>query len=146
PYYGMSLEDIQLQLRTFCQAFPHAQVWILADSSKHLYLSGDLILIGSKQDFSLDYLEIQKLFKNSALAADFLKIGIKDPWMLLSLQLMNRQEMLEFSGPGPLNTDGFPRLEFSAPRSHFRAGPESAVSNQKIFSSLSSSKKGLYPE
>jgi spermidine synthase len=146
PYYGMSLEDVQLQLRTFGRSFPDAQVWILADSRKRLFLSGDLLLIGSLQGAKLDYVAIEKLFQNKAVAADFAKIGIEDPWMLLSLQLLNHEEMLAFAGEGPLNTDGFPRIEFSAPRSHFKAGAESALSNQKIFSSLSAQKQGLYPE
>jgi spermidine synthase len=145
PYYGMSVEDIQVQLRTFCQAFPQSQLWVLADSKKHLFLSGDLLLIGSVQNSKLDFNEIQKLFQNTALAGDFSKIGINDPWIFLSLQLLNHEEMLAFAGEGPLNTDGFPRIEFSAPRSHFRAGSESALGIQEIFSKLSSHKKDLYP-
>src|SRR6185369_12868519 len=39
-----------------------------------------------------------------------------------------------------------PRIEFSAPRSHYRAPEESMLSSRQIFASLSQAKKSLYPE
>jgi tetratricopeptide (TPR) repeat protein len=50
--------------------------------------------------------------------------------------LLNDADLRAWAGHGPLNTDAFPRLEFSAPRSMARTQKEQGESNLKILRSL----------
>jgi spermidine synthase/Flp pilus assembly protein TadD len=146
PCFFVTLEDIRTQLRTFCRAFPETQVWLLTERRGTIQLSGGLLLIGSRHDLKPDYPEVEKIFQNKAVSDDLAQIGVEGPWSLLSLQWLNREEMLAFAGEGPLNTDTYPRLEFSAPKSRFRTPADEINSIGAILSNMARCRRKSYPD
>jgi spermidine synthase len=108
--YSMSPDDFRMVLRTFAEAFPYLSVWNMQES--------DFLLIGSSTPLALDYPRARKIFAaNPTIRADFLPLGITDPYALRGFYRMSRKELLSFAEDADLNTDDNVRLEFSAPRS-----------------------------
>lgn len=109
--YSTSADDFRQIVRTFFSEYPHGAVF---------RFRGDLILIGSETplDFPLERIK-ESVNWDTNLAANLVEIGIFDPQILLGFYGGDRDTMLGLAGPGPLNTDDLPLLEYSAPKSLF---------------------------
>jgi len=106
--YGMASRDLRSVVRTFSGVWEHVLVISTIEDA-------DVILLGSDQPFELSPEALEAYLRAPAVAADLGRIGVKDPFDLLSFVLMDRPAALAFSGDAPLNTDDNAHLEFSAP-------------------------------
>jgi spermidine synthase len=116
-FYDLGEENVKREIRTFCAVFPQATLWypnVTAD--KLMGSTGDLILLGSGSPQHLDLRAAEQKFKIQAVASDLESVGRRDGLSLLSDYLAGREDMLAWAGPGTLNTDDRPALEYSAPR------------------------------
>ena len=109
--YEMHDGIVFLVLRTFNSVFPHMEVW---DSE-----TGDIILLGSKTPWESSPAAFQKVFERAEPRRDFEAIGIKTPLSLLPRQIASQQTAFAIAGPGPIQTDEFPTLEYSAPEAFY---------------------------
>jgi tetratricopeptide (TPR) repeat protein len=147
PFFSIDLRDIRTQIRTLCRVFPHTQMWLIPDLRKRFAaLTGGLLLMGSRRDLTMDYAAAEALFRDKRITEDFAKIGVDGPWPLLSMQWLDQKQMTDFAGEGPVNTDAFPRLEYSGPRSHYRTRFQENQSILEIFSAISRYRLNLFPE
>lgn len=105
--YDMDWETFALVGRTFARVFPNSLL-----VSTHLFPFGnDYLLVGIKNDSALD---LETARRNLAHVRKSTNVTITDPSLLY--RLIVSEDMPAFFGPGPINTDDRPRLEFSAPR------------------------------
>ncbi|MFQ5917312.1 MAG: fused MFS/spermidine synthase [Candidatus Binatia bacterium] len=129
--YSLRPEDVRMVMRTFHSVFPNVHIF---QSSP-----GDIILIGFKNQLSLDLDRIESLFeKNSSMVKRLQRIKLYDPLVLLEWSYrMDSEGVASFAGEGEkIHTDDRPFLELSAPRS-LHESYERGILQQ--FSSLSSS-------
>jgi len=75
----------------------------------------DYLLIGSEQEYWLSFEKAQKYLANEITGKDFAHIGIKNVPDLMSLMIMSRPKLIEFSKNTTLHTDDNSFLEFNAP-------------------------------
>lgn len=109
--YDMHDGIVNLVLRTFGSVFPHMEIW---DSG-----SGDLILLGSLKPWTSDPSVYRRLFERDSPRKDFELIGIKSPEAFWARQLASQQTAFAIAGPGRVQSDLFPILEYEAPRAFF---------------------------
>jgi hypothetical protein len=109
--YDMHDGIVNLVLRTFGSVFPHMEIW---DSG-----SGDLILLGSLKPWASDPTVYRRLFERESPRKDFELVGIKSPEAFWARQLASQQTAFAIAGPGPIQSDLFPVLEYEAPRAFF---------------------------
>jgi hypothetical protein len=98
-------------IRTFSSVFPHLEIW---DTD-----SGDIILLGSQQPWESSRAVLQKGFLHEAVRADLNSLGLGTPEALLARQFASQRTAFAIAGPGPLQTDAFPILEYDAPQAFF---------------------------
>jgi spermidine synthase len=144
-YYSMSEEDLKAEIRTFCAAFPGHSLWFIPYASDKPLLSGDLLLLGSREPRPLDYALAGRALRDPKLAPDLKRCGIEDPFLFLSHRLLEQEELTRYTGPGPLNSDDRPLIEFSAPKSLLRSTLGGAQSAAGIFSSLDRAARLPFP-
>ncbi|HEY7678321.1 MAG TPA: tetratricopeptide repeat protein, partial [Candidatus Methylomirabilis sp.] len=112
--YGLGPGDFTMVIRTFRRIFPHATLWHTA--------GGDFLLVGGPEPLRLDLERVRpRLQASPGLQADFARLGLPGPAALLSDFLLGERDTARVAGEGPLNTDDMLPLEYSAPRSLYRA-------------------------
>jgi spermidine synthase len=108
--YGLFPEDLKMVVKTFRAVFPHTTIWNTT--------RGDLILLGSKEPWTLDHARLQARFGAiPGLREDLARLGIPSPLALLADFVLVEEDAAQYSQHAVLNTDDLPFLEFSAPDS-----------------------------
>ncbi len=104
--YDIALENLQIASQTFLNNFPRVLV----------FRSGsDLILIGSKSPFKINYQQMQDRFFNHKITEIMRKIQFRSPGDLIAKHyLFDESTLMLFAGNSILNTDDQPVLEYSA--------------------------------
>jgi len=110
--YQQTEETLTSVMKTFAAVFPYTTVWGLS--------SGDLLLVGSMRPVAWDFARSLAALERPAVRADLDRIHIPNLFTLLTRQLMSPLRVAEATaGPGRLNTDDRPFLEYHAPRAFF---------------------------
>jgi predicted membrane-bound spermidine synthase len=119
-FYEMQDEALVMILRTMRQVFPYLSIWRIAH--------GDLAILGSTKPFEPDFRLMEERLQLPHVMEDLKAIGISDPRVFLNLQVFNVMESgTDFVGRGYLNSEYFPRLEFTAPLGFFLGDPAEVV-------------------
>ena len=105
---NMSPNSFKSIIRSFTEKFPFVTMW-------ESIAGDDYLLIGSEQEYRLSFEKTQKYLKNETTGKDFAHIGIRNVPDLMSLMIMSRPNLVEFSKNTILHTDDNSFLEFNAP-------------------------------
>jgi hypothetical protein len=105
--YEMHDGIVELVLRTFTSVFPNVEVWDACD--------GDIILLGAQQPWTSSPEIFAKTFSVPGVKADFAKLGVHSPEAIFARQLASQRTAFAITGPGPMQSDLFPVLEYAAP-------------------------------
>jgi len=109
--YETQDDIVKLVLRTFSSVYPYVEIW---DSG------ADIIMLGSLQPWNTGPDVWRSRFENNErLRLDMWMMGIQSPEALLAKQLASQQTGFAIAGPGPMQSDLFPILEYAAPRAFF---------------------------
>lgn len=115
PLYELSNDDYQTIMRSFAKVFPDCL----------LFFTGfDTILLGGKGLDALRLPVAAEKFELPAVKASLAEVGFTKPEMLLSMFVARLKADDALFSRGKLNTDRFPVIEFSAPKSTFRYTPD----------------------
>ncbi|MDC1152967.1 fused MFS/spermidine synthase [Nitrospinaceae bacterium] len=106
---NMSPDSFKSIIRSFTEKFPFVTMW-------ESIAGDDYLLIGSKQEYRLSFEKTQKYLANEITGKDLARIGIRNVPDLMSLMIMSRPKLVEFSKNAPLHTDDNSILEFNAPK------------------------------
>jgi spermidine synthase len=106
---NMSPDDFKSIIRSFSKEFPFVSMW-------ESIAGDDYLLIGSEKEYGLFYERAMKYLSDATVGRDLHRIGINNVPDLLSLMIMSRKKLLEFSASAPLHTDDNSLLEFNAPK------------------------------
>ena len=105
--YEMHDGIVELVMRTFRSVFPNVEIWDSCD--------GDIIMLGSMQPWESNPEIFAKNFSLPGVRADFAKLGINSPEALFARQFASQRTGFAVTGPGPMQSDLFPVLEYAAP-------------------------------
>ncbi len=105
---NMSPGNFKSIIRSFSKEFPFVSMW-------ESIAGDDYLLIGSEREYGLSYEKARQYLSNEVVGRDLRRIGINNVPDLLSLMIMSREKLLEFSASAPLHTDDNSLLEFNAP-------------------------------
>lgn len=109
--YEMHDGIVEMVLRTFGSAFPFMEIW---DTNE-----GDIILLGAERPWNLTLDGLRRAYANPEVLKDMKSIGLGTPEALLARQFASQRTASAIAGPGPIQTDGFPVLEYEAPVAFF---------------------------
>ena len=111
PMYEMSKTDYLTILRSFVHVFPNSA----------LFFTGlDTIMLGFKGDVHLDPSVVKRKFEIPEVRQSLADVGFTSPAMILGMFVADMSKGAGFVGPGPLNTDDRPVIEFSTPKNAIR--------------------------
>ena len=105
---NMSPDSFKSIIRSFTEKFPFVTMW-------ESIAGDDYLLIGSEQEYRLSFEKTQKYLANEITGKDLARIGIRNVSDLMSLMIMSRPKLVEFSKNTTLHTDDNSFLEFNAP-------------------------------
>jgi len=118
--YELSPEMVKVIYRTFAEAFPYIMVF-----SPEKY-STDTILVGSRRPMHLDVGRLEREFERTEVRMEMRRVLIQYPMDIPALLLFaSREEVLDYTGKAPINTDDNLLVEFRAPNDligHLRFG------------------------
>jgi len=106
---NMSPESFKSILRSFRSVFPFVTMW-------ESIVGDDYLLIGSDAAHRLPYEKLEALLASQPAGADLAHIGIHNVRDLMSLMIMDTENLDRFSADAPLHTDDNSLLEFNAPK------------------------------
>lgn len=110
---NMSPESFKSITRSFSEAFPYVTMW-------ESIVGDDYLLIGSAEEYSLPYEKVEEYLARETIGKDLKRIGVQSVMDLFSLMIMDRDQLLQFSGEAPIHTDDNSLLEFNAPKYVYR--------------------------
>ncbi len=105
---NMSPDSFKSIIRSFTKKFPHVTMW-------ESIAGDDYLLMGSEQEYGLSFEKAEKYIANKITGKDLEGIGIRNVPDMMSLMIMSREKLVEFSKNAPLHTDNNSLLEFNAP-------------------------------
>ncbi len=109
--YEMHDGIFEMALRTFQTVFPATEIW---DANE-----GDVIFIGSDRPWNCSLEKLGRSLQRPAVQHDLASIGLNTPEKLLARQFASQRTAFAIAGNGPIQTDGFPVLEYEAPMAFF---------------------------
>ena len=117
--YEMHDGIIDLVLRTFQSVFPFMEIW---DSN-----GGDIILIGSSQPWSCSLDKLREGYSRKEVRQDLASVGLSTAEALLARQFASQRTAFAIPGNGPIQSDGFPVIEYAAPLAFFIGAPATRI-------------------
>lgn len=111
PLYELSNEDYFMILKTFAKTFENSSLW---------FTGTDSFLIGTMSPMKIDWETLGKKLAIPGVNADLQKINLEDINELLSCYVTNQDGLLKASEEYLVNSDNYPYLEFSAPKSMYK--------------------------
>ncbi len=109
PIYNLAPTDFRSIVATFQSVFPNSSLWIFPD------VPSDAYFVATQSPLRIDAVELARRAARPEIAADLAQAGLRDAWDLLGGHVFGPEMMAAIAEGQPLNTDDFPRLEFSSP-------------------------------
>ncbi len=109
--YEMDDDTLNLALRTFGSVFPYLEIWDVGDA--------DVVLLGSSQSWESGPEVFRRALALGGPRHDLELIGLTTPESILARQFASQQTAFAVAGPGPIQSDDLPVLEYSAPRAFY---------------------------
>jgi len=109
--YETSDEVLQMVFRTFSSTFPHFTVWKTG--------SGDLLLVGKTEPFSVDLEASQVRYGLPQIKADLARFSCTSFASFLCAQILSEHNALAVAPPGRIHSDAFPILEYLSQEAFF---------------------------
>ena len=112
--YEMDDKNVNVVLRTFGSVFPNMEVWDVD--------FGDIVILGSAQPWKSDSSVYGHAFTLDAPRKGLESIGLSTPESILARRFASQRTAFAIAGPGQIQMDGYPFLEYAAPRTFYLRG------------------------
>ena len=104
PLHAQSLASARMTARTFCEAFPHVQLWLPSVR--------DAVLVGSDRPLVLAGDRLRDAWTAPRSRSNLLAAWLESPEAFVGTFLMERASVLSWTGDAPVITDEHPWMEF----------------------------------
>jgi spermidine synthase len=139
PYYGLSLEDFRVAVRSLKAVFPHVYLF-----HSPMGRTEWTIILGTLEPLELDVASLQQKMAVPTVADDLKVIAVNRVEDLLDCFLLGDGHLAQFlDGGQTLNTDDFPYLEYIAARSAIRSSREGLL--PPIYSQFVQCREDVFP-
>jgi len=132
--YKLRPQEVKIVVATFEKVFPHSVLWQGAYGL-------NLFLIGTEQPLRVDFAAFGEKLARAKIEQDLGQFYLDDPFLLLSLSLLNEEAVRNFSKGAPIHSDNHPILEFQAPKGIFLP---SAMTMSATLESLEQSRSDVF--
>jgi hypothetical protein len=109
--YEMDDDTLSVVLRTFGNVFPCMEIWDMGGA--------DVALLGSSQSWHSGPEIYQRALRLAGPRHDLASIGLTTPEAILARQFASQSTAFAVAGPGPVQSDDLPLLEYAAPRAFY---------------------------
>jgi len=109
--YEMDDRNVNVVLRTFASVFPNMEIWDVD--------FGDIVILGSDRPWRSDTTVYGQAFQIDAPRKGLESIGLATPEAILARRMASQRTAFAIPGNGPIQADGYPFLEYAAPRTFY---------------------------
>jgi spermidine synthase len=111
PLYQMNLDTLRTITHTFLVSFPETRAFIT-----HYNIDTPIIgLIGANQLIRYDRTWFDRRVRDDSLRNELKKLRLTDTYTLMGRFIAGRNDLIDFAGEGPINTDDRPVVTYSTP-------------------------------
>ncbi len=108
--YRITPRELKIALGSFAKIFPHVSIWF------HYTDTLDLIVVGSKEPHGFDLGRLEKRLSIPSVKRGLERIDMRSSYDVLDLFLIGNEDLRNYIGDQPVNSDERPILEFSLPK------------------------------
>ena len=109
--YEMDDHTVDVVLRTFESVFPEMEIWDVEQ--------GDIVILGSDRPWQSSPEIYRRAFDLEKVRNGLASIGLETPEAILARRMASQRTAFAVPGPGALQEDNFPILEYAAPRAFY---------------------------
>jgi predicted membrane-bound spermidine synthase len=109
--YEMDDSTMDVVLRTFESVFPEMEIWDVGE--------GDIVILGSDRPWRSNTEVYGKAFELKKARHDLATIGLESPEAVLARRMASQRTAFAIPGPGRVQGDELPILEYAAPRAFY---------------------------
>ncbi|MCK4283386.1 MAG: fused MFS/spermidine synthase [Candidatus Brocadiae bacterium] len=109
PLHGIPHESFKMLIRSFLEEFPHTSIW-------YKYSSDFCALIGTPEPLKIDFQDIQRRVDSPVIRERLARTGVVDVYDLLDSFCVGGDAIRRAVGPGVVDRDDRPRIEFRCNR------------------------------
>ena len=109
--YEMDDRNVSVVLRTFGTVFSNMEIWDVD--------FGDIVILGSDRAWRSGAEVYGRAFELKGPRKDLESIGLGTPEAILARRIASQRTACAIAGAGPVQGDGFPFLEYAAPRTFY---------------------------
>ncbi len=130
PLYQMDLDLLRLIVRTFLEVFPQGIAFVA-----HHSLGQPIVgLIGGRHAISIEPgVFNQRMAVQPGLSAQLNAVGLSSIYTLLGGYLGDADQLRNFAGPGPVNSDDHPMVLFQAPKFVYASMPSASATDRIMY-------------
>lgn len=129
--YGMNPKNFSAVVRTFQDVFPHTFACTTI-------IGSDVLLVGSREPLELDFERVAARMRIPAVKEDLEapEVAVYTAADLAARIRLGPAEARVLAGAGPLNTDDWPFVAYTAPRDQYR-DDQTRTQNEELIASVS---------
>jgi spermidine synthase len=109
--YEMDDPTVDVVLRTFGTVFPEMEIW---DAEQ-----GDIVILGSDRPWRSSPEVYRQALNLEKVRNGLATIGLETPETILARRMASQRTAFAIAGPGPVQSDDLPILEYAAPRAFY---------------------------
>jgi len=120
PLHNLTLAEYKIIVRTFQSVFPHTSVWVAYGVEEEGYLANYSFLVATARPLEADVQVLRNRLSDPAVAADLKPYGLDTPAGILETFIATGDELRQWVGDGPVNTDDLPYTQYVTKYSRHR--------------------------
>ena len=105
PTNWLSETEYQMLVNSFMKVFPHTSLWFINP--------GHTILLGTPEKLQLDFESLTQKLQAQKSKRDLEEVDLDNSFAFLAQYVSTQDNLTEYVGQAPLNTDDHPYVEFS---------------------------------
>jgi spermidine synthase len=112
PLHNLSVEEFKIIVRTFQAVFPHASLWVTQGLDEHGHLVAYTLLAATPEPLKIDVGKLHERLNFDAVRRDLEPFSLHTPAGFLDTFLCAEEQLRQWTGNGPINTDDLPFTQY----------------------------------
>ncbi|MGD0551659.1 MAG: fused MFS/spermidine synthase [Sedimentisphaerales bacterium] len=120
PLHNLSVEEFKIIVRTFQSVFPHTSLWVTVGLDEHGSLVPYTLLAATPGPLKIDVGRLRERLNVEAVHRDLEPFGLDTPAGFLDTFFSAEEQLRQWAGNGPVNTDDLPFTQY---QTAYSSGP-----------------------
>jgi spermidine synthase len=112
PRHGLRTAEFKIIARTFQSVFPHSSLWVAHGVDEQGQFVSYALLVATPKPLSIDVARLRDRLSAGSVWEDLAPYGLQSPAGFLDSFICAEDNLQQWIGPGPINTDDLPYTQY----------------------------------